>query len=459
MAIAVEELLEATKSGFGVADPDFDAVDDELDSIQSELMKKGSVAYYEIDWSNVFSLSVKAMNAGVHIDALTGGALAIIQSGTDHDIAQILPVLQESMDQNWDKIQPNTPKFDRLKKSRLQDVVNAIPKRFQKEPVFAEGFQEGLGNLLPAVKSVGLEYDTLEQIYTPASAEQETSSAAPNQAQPNAAAPASSTPAANPYQADLDAKGRAQLKRDIASLAARVEAYRVADPTPYYLRAFAATLDLKTAPEADENGVTAMNAMPGEIADPFEQGLSAPTQQLLNQLEQRLLNSPDWFEGQAMAVQIAESLGQVEVANAIRNRVQDRLLRLPELAELKYSNGKDYLSDKIKKQLALDGSAASPKGATNDDEQEFSDEIANTFEINGLAKALDAIEAKNKKAKSDREKAVLSILRAELLLKAGLEEFAADSLRSLEMKFENKELQNWDNKLYKRVTTILGQSD
>ncbi len=466
MAVAIEKMLEVTKSGFALANPDFDAVDDELDSIQSELMKKGSVAYTEIDWSQTFDLSIKALQAGVHIDALAAGALAIVQSGTDNDIAQLLPLLQQSISENWEKIQPSTPKFDRMKKSRLQDVANAIPKRHQKEPIFTEGFQEALGDLLPVLKSTGLEVESLEAIYTPAntsSAPEAEGAFAPasggaGTVQP-AAAPMAGAPNSNPYQADLDAKGRAQLKRDIASIAARIEAYRISDPTPYYLRAFAATLDLKNAPEADDQGVTAMNAMPSEISDPFEQGLSAPTQPLLSQLEQRLLNSPDWFEGQAMAVQMAESLGLKEAANAIRHRVQDRLLRIPELAELKYSNGKEYLPSDAKKRLEIDGSSSTQKGSESVEEEEISEQISAAFEINGLEKALDLVEAKSKAAKSDRERAVLSVLRAELLIEAGLEKLAADSIQELALKFGNKELQNWDKKLYKSIQKITGQSE
>lgn len=465
MTVAVEKMLEVTKLGFALSDPDFDAVDDELDSIQSELMKKGSVAYYEIDWSQTFELSMKALQAGVHIDALAAGALAILQAGTDDDVAQLLPLLEVSLTENWEKIQPSAPKFDRLKKSRIQDIANAIPKRHQKEPIFTEGFQDALGKLLPVLKSTGLEVEALEAIYTPVNSPN-TAEGEENFVQGTATAGAAQSTAAtvagapeNPYQADLDAKGRAQLKRDIASIAARIEAYRMSDPTPYYLRAFAATLDLKTAPQADENGVTEMNAMPSEISDPFEQGLAAPTQQLLAQIEQRLLNSPDWFEGQAMAVQFAESLGQSEAANAIRHRVHDRLLRIPELADLKYSNGKAYLPTDAKRRLEIDGSASSQKDGEGGEEQILAEQISTTFEIKGLEKALDLVEAKSKAAKTDRARAVLSILRAELLFEAGLGKLAADSIQDLAQKFENKELQNWDKKLYKRIQKILGQSE
>ncbi len=458
MTIAVQNLAEVIESSLAISAPEFDDVADDLDLIEAELMKKGTLAYFEIDWNSTYEMSLKALGAGAHIDAVAAACTAIIQQAAIEELPQFAKLLTQLLNENWSSIHPTSAKFDRLKKSRVQELLELIPKRLEKEPVQEEGFEETVNALVAAAENLGLDSKSLSALRVQKEQRQAEAGsegiAAPQQP---AVIGGSESTATSGYTSDLDAKGRSQLKRDVIAMAERIEIFRPKDPTPFYLRAFASTIELKTAPESDGNGVTTMNAMPTEIADPFERALNAPNAQVLKQLEQRLLNSPDWFDGQAIAAQLADLLDMPLVSAAIKHRVQNRIKQIPELAELKYSNETPFISAKSQTILfeasSEIGAHNKPSGAS-DVQPNRIEKIGQIYAESGLASALEFLEKELKKANSERDKAIINLERAAFLADHGFSTLAEESLKLIAISFESEDLQKWDQSLLKRLKEL-----
>ncbi|WP_082005676.1 type VI secretion system domain-containing protein [Halocynthiibacter namhaensis] len=212
----------------------------------------------------------------------------------------------------------------------------------------------------------------------------------------------------------------------------------------WIMRGYASWLEYAKAPESkDETGITDQAAMPAFVAEEHLKNVASPDHVALKKLEDRLFMSPDWFEGQNLAADMALALDMPKSADAIRVRVQDRLAQVPELMDLKHQNGTEIVPDTIRTWIADD--VAPDSGATKSEPSDIPGDDTD---------ALALAEARICAARSPREAALAQYEFAVALIAAGHVHHARLICKTLTRQLSEPPLDDWDSHFLAEVKKL-----
>ena len=374
------------------------ALEDRLELISEELFKKGTLRGDDINWGIIDTESKVVLQQISHMLAFRGMILSMIESGQSEDLMGAFKVGTVLFSAHYPKLHPQGKKFQRKKNNWASEIVAVLTKavtggqvQFDPNMVKTEGFA-----FCDAAAFHELDIAALRQGIDKAAT-------APSLRTSSKATDASYL--GEESQADaprkLDAKRRAQLRREVQTLAHRIFTHTPDAEISYQMRGYAGWMEFQFLPEADPSGKTELQTMPSSVLEEHQRVLSNPSLKDLYRLEERLLSNPDWFEGHWLASKLATQLGLLSAADAIRQRVAERLHAWPGLRELKFNNEKPFVSDKI---LAWVGNQ---NQTTNAEPPKKTDEKTEQgSEINDL---LCSIDAEINAAKSLRDKALAKL--------------------------------------------------
>lgn len=426
---------------FGVLN---DALADRLELISEELFKKGTLRGDDINWDVIETESSGVLQQASHMLAFRGMILALIESGTGEGLAGAFAAGSALFSVHYPKLHPQGKKFQRKKQSWALEIIGALTKAVK------DGQAEFDAN---ALKTAGLSF-------CDAAAPHDLDVTVLRQSVEDAVAnPKSRTSGKSSHtsqshgeaQADeprkLDAKERAQLRREVQTLAHRIFTNTPDAGISYQMRGYAAWMEFQFLPEADATGKTELQTMPSAVLGEYQRAASNPSQRDLQHLEEKLLSNPDWFEGHLLASKIALQLGLPNAAEAIRQRVAGRLQAWPELRELKYENETPFVSDKIAAWIGEQAEATKTEPLEGTFEQQ-----EQGGEIKDL---LSSIDAEIAAAKSLRDKALakLRLLRAyKGLGHLAQAKMMAEELRDL---IHDTSAKDWDEHMLKLIEAEL----
>ncbi len=410
---------------------------EQLDIIDAELLKLGTLSHDSIDWKAGRIASENLLATHKNIKALTLIWNDLLRQATAENVLLVIETINFVIEHQLDIIHPFEKKFNRLKSARLKEIILAAMGKTAAVD-FSDNQISELNQLLDVLRKIapsyGIDADKIE-VFELGERTQ-----------------VSSEGGANGVSSVLDAKGRADLRRDIRLLASKITNHDPDAGVAYFLRSYGAWMELTSLPESDATGITSMNAMPGSIVSEFNKELELPSSSGLQRLEDRLSNSPDWFEGHFMASQIADKLGLNSVSKLIRQRVQYRLRQLPEIQNLRYANGDPIVPDNIKEWVNTQPIEKSFKK----DKSQYRDKN-DVEEVVSVQDLLEQFESLYKSNITIKDKSIKSIQIAKKLRDLKLTHLSKKVLAEVNDLFSNTSIQEWEPDLYKEIKLLMAE--
>ena len=448
----------------------------EFEQLEAELAKQESLTPSAVDWGKVVELATVILQTKSK-DLLVAAYLCrgLMETQRYAGLSQGLRVLRDLSTQHWDGLFPELKRMRArataiswLAEKTGKQVRDTRPKPNEKEAVTqAAAFLkeldtqlvEKMGQDAPALTDLSRPLkDHLQNLETPAAAPKPAAAAAA--ARPAAAAPAEIAEVLN----DADAK---KVLRQMQELARKVTKYwlakDVADARAYRLGRSAGWLTVESAP-ANTDGQTQIPGPAPEKLKQFEtQRQAGQLEALLPELESTLAKSPYWLDGQKLAAEVLEALGERGAAarKTVLREVAHFNATVPGLADLKFLGGKPFADGTTRDWLAEQASAgAEPSGAKRSGGESAPwDEAYNNARAAATAGNVDAAvkqltDGFNATA-SAHDQFMWRLTLAQLLVQTGHANVAAPLLETLIARIEEFRLREWEPELAVRVYKLL----
>ncbi len=439
-------------------DREFGEIDDDiqeaLDQIDNELMKRGTLNAEALDWDAVAEQAAAVLSRCAHLKAFHGAVLALThQPTTAANLAKAFQLSTYLFAQAWQEMHPKSKRAGRLRDVWIGDIIGYLASGVEyvckAERALPDDSRAKALALVELASPHGVDVAPLRDALEAAKS--------PPPPQENKVANGGDK-GGEFVTRELNARDRAVLRKDIRSVADRITQFDPDAPVAYLMRGYAAWLEHKTLPE-NTDGVTQQQAMPAFILDEHKAAASDPDAAKLAKLEDRLYMSPDWFEGQKLAERMARKLGYDAVADAIARRSAERVASLPGLDKLQYANNKPYVSPEIAQWLANVGaSAAKAKGQGGSAAKGSADETANQDDPQesenkkpSLEDALRVADDAVAKSSSGRETVLAKFTLAKEMATHGLKSHARLIFDEILHEFGVAKLSEWDKALLREV--------
>lgn len=424
--------LKTSQNGFGKISEE---TVEHLEVIEDELMKRGTLAADSLDLGRLEESCTAVLTECTHLLAIRGLVIVLTMSEKSEGLVPAFHLTTALFKAYWPDLHPQGAKQARRRKAWATDIVAALDIGVKK-------IVQRSGNLPDICVKEGLicvEVCKTAEIDVALLAKSLQGEVKTNEERSKATA--SSTPS---QPDELDAKGRADLRRDIRSLTDRIERHDPNAGIAYRLRGYAAWLDFQSTPKANNAGVTKQQEMPDFVVEEHARNLKTPTAGALSKLEDRLYMTPDWFEGHKLAHDMAQAMDRPTIAKAIMARVNDRLTARPELEQLKYETKRPIVSEKIRN-WALATTQPSPvitKPPQSEEPEPVSDE---------LLPQLQTLNEELSKAVSPRSYAITKLKMARVVGASGLAEQSRMMVSELVEQMADDVLKKWDAEFYAEI--------
>ena len=449
----------------------------EFEQLEAELAKQESLTPSAVDWSKVVELSTTILQSKSK-DLLVAAYLCrgLMETQRYAGLAQGLQVLRDLSQKHWEGLFPELKRMRArataiswLAEKTGKQVRDTRPKPNEKDAVtqaaallkeLDQALVDKMGQDAPALTDLSRPLkDHVQNLETPPAAAK-LATASPAAARPAAAAPAEIAEVLN----DADAK---KALRQMQELARKVTKYWLAkdvtDARAYRLGRTAGWLTVEAAP-ANTDGQTQIPAPAPEKLKQLEtQRQAGQLEALLPELESTLAKSPYWLDGQKLAADVLEAMGERGAAahKTVLRELANFNAAVPGLAELKFLGGKPFAEDGTRQWIAEQASgAAQPSGGKRakaeaepwEDAFNNARAAATAGNVDGAVKQLtDGFNA----TASAHEQFMWRLALAQLLVQTGHANVAAPLLESLTARIEEFCLREWEPELAVRVYKLL----
>lgn len=414
-----------------------DIAQEYLDRIETQLMKRGTLYGDEVDWEEIQTATLGLFKECRHIKGYLACVLLTSHTPVSAHLSATVNILTNLVSNAWPNLHPTSTRAKKLKETQLQEMISALAGQITAtRQAEREIKSEVISQLHEAIHLINSSATTLDlaEVST-ALTQSQTSEARPKTSH--------SSSVQNTKPKELDAKGRAELRRDIKSLADRVFAHDPNVALSYAMRSYAAWLEhWHECPNS--NGRIEQHPLPANIQDEHANAVQSPDLTSIQRLEDRLYNSPDWMEGHKHLYDMLQKLGYSVAAQSVLNRVCERLQRMPQLNTLQYANGKPIVVKEISK-WAQRIEAVLPE-TENDLEREEQDQN----QLDNL-RAIDHIMAQ---AQNNRTLFSAQLDMVNELLTLGLVTQALRLIHALEKDLDEVTLRSWDPVFFENLQSL-----
>jgi len=449
----------------------------EFEQLEAELAKQESLTPAAVDWGKVVELSASILQTKSK-DLLVAAYLCrgLMETQRYAGLAVGLRVLRDLILKHWDGLFPEVKRMRArgtavawLAEKTGKQVRDTRPKQAEKDAVTqAAGYLKELDAQL--VDKMGQDAPGLTDLSRPLKEHLQALEAPPAAAKPSAASvprPAASAAPAEIAEVLNDADAKKAL-RQMQELARKVTKYwlskDVADARAYRLGRAAGWITVDAVP-AQTNGQTQIPAPAPERIKQFEtQRQAGQIEALLPELESTLAKAPYWLDGQKLAADALEALGERGAAarRTLLRELTHFLATVPGLTELKFVGDKPFADQATRdwiEEHATAGDAQPMRGKRTKSEAAPWDEAFNNARASATGGNLDAAvkqltDGYNATA-SAHDQFMWRLALAQLLVQAGHANVAVPLLESLVARVEEFKLREWEPDTAVRVYKLL----
>ncbi|WP_424405438.1 type VI secretion system protein TssA [Pasteurella sp. PK-2025] len=219
----------------------------------------------------------------------------------------------------------------------------------------------------------------------------------------------------------------------------------LSEPVGYQLRRYAIWNNITAAPMA-ENNKTQLAAISIDRVAEYKAELENANVKLWREVEYSLTLAPFWFEGHYLSAEIANRLGYIKVANAIKGSLEQFLERLPLLKALTFNDSSPFLPQSCEQWLQQGNPALTRMQDVDNNHYD----IDAYYEAEGLEKALARINEQTHLDMRDKVYAQLQSIR--LLDKSGLSSLAKQHYVTLLGALDKMLVKDWEPSLFTLLT-------
>lgn len=444
--------------------------DPALEFLENEIMKIGSLAHNDIDWSKVEQEALTILSdRSKHLKVLGFLLLALQRGGDGERFALSLYLLHRVLDEWWEKAWPYPgEKGQRARKMMFTQMLQRAGKGVEGlsfdgsvgdgrqyclnvlasllEQASARALpEESLSDLKRAIEKLPVASDT-----TPA-----TSTPTPESERKNAQAqPSPATSGASLGTLSLDPGNERATRQSLLKVADLLTDTGPGEPLGYQLRRYAIWHTITTVPPTRDGQRTDLAAVSADrVADYREALEKTPDQGLWQRVEQSLSVSPFWLDGHWLSAQVANRLGHGECAEAIRRACREFVERLPQLPELTFNDGTPFLSEDAGNWLWT-SPTASASGSGVDAWEQVYGQARERVVAGELAEGMQLLEEGLAKAREPRDRLYWRLASARLMKEAGLKTLSAQLVQDLQAQVRGLALDAWEPTLVRQLETL-----
>ena len=338
------DTIPGSDQDYGILDED---IHDKLDVLETIIMKRGTLANDEIDWAKTHTLCTQVLEKVSHMLAFRCLIISLCETQQEKNVIDAFVIAECLYTQHFPNMHPigNSNKRRRVAWSNeLLSLLQATLEKTFKTQGLSGPIQKAVEKFTTSCETSGIDAHGISKLLSEAeinsAAEVEKLQLRTDQTSFGA------------EKKELDAAGRAQLRRELKSMADRITGHDPDAAPPYLMRGYAGWLEFSELPSTNDAGRVEQQSMPSFIVDEHLSALEAPSIKTFIRLEDRLYLSPDWFGGQLIAFEMAQRLELFTAAEAIRQRTKGRLDLLPGLKTLSYADGATYVPKDIERWLS-----------------------------------------------------------------------------------------------------------
>lgn len=449
-----------------------------LEFLEDEIMKIGALAHADIDWRKVESESLKILSDRSKDLKVLGFLLIALQRGGNGErFALSLYLLNRVLDTWWDESWPYPgDKGRRARKMLFNQMLQRADKylagmcfdasvgdgrRFCLElltKLETQAQQRELPmNALADLKR-GIEMLPRDQDSDPrAEPGAEGSATEPARAgdRSRTGAPPSIAPAAGKVGAlTLDPGNERATRQSLLKVADMLTDTEPERPLGYQVRRYAIWQTITSIPPTRDGRRTDLAAVSADRVAEYREALEKwPDLALWQRIEQSLSVSPFWLDGHWLSATAASALGYENCAEAIRAAVDEFVERLPQLPELTFNDGTEFLSPEAQAWL-WSVSTTDNSGSGISPWEKAYDTARDLVTQNGLAAGMQLLEDGLAEAREPREQFYWRLASARLMKASGLVSLANRQVRDLQQQIEGLAIEGWEPALFKQLERL-----
>ena len=468
----VEQVIAAIPGESGTGDSLAD--DSVLEFLEDEVMKVGSLAHNDINWSKVESEALKLLaDRSKDIKVLGFLMLGLQRGGDGERFVLSLYLLHRVLDSWWENAWPFPgAKGQRARKMLFTQMLQRAVKSVEGlnfDASVGDGRQfclDLLSKLDDQAKQRDLPDDPLfdlkraveklpkqDQGATP-STSLGASAAEVGQAQPDRQ-PATNAASASLGSLTLDPGNERATRQSLLKVAELLTGTEPDNPLGYQVRRYAIWQSITSLPPTRDGKRTDLAAVSADRVAEYKEALDkAPDNGLWQRIEQSLSVSPFWLDGHWLSARAAQALGHNDCAEAIREALKTFVERLPQLTELTFNDHTAFLSeDAADWMYTVPASAKGSGGGTSPWEQAL-DSAVELARQNKLPAALELLEQGLGDAREPRERFYWRLATTKLMKEAGLKAMAAQQIQDLQGQVQGLVLEDWEPGLIKQLERL-----
>lgn len=442
--------------------------------LDEEMMKVGSLQHGGVDWAGAEVRAVKLLSESGKDLKVLGHLLHCLQHGGDGvRFALSLRLLAGSLEQWWERAYPYSGAQGARLRSRL------FQQFIQRASVLLEALDfDNVGDehqacaaaieaLLTVAEGRELPDEPLQELRRqlhqarpreargdPVEAPVPTTQSAPPAPVNRAAIAAATTKFSDMH---LEAGNERGNRQALLKMADFLTQQSPGEPLGYRLRRHAIWRAIQALP-ATRDGVRSELAPPSadRVMEYHERLARGGDAELWQRIEKSLVVSPYWLAGHRLSADVAEHLGHLRCAAAIRDEVGRFVERLPGIETLTFNDGSAFIDDATRQWLKTvrTGAASGIQDVGGDPWWEALVEARERLAVEGLETALVGLDRGLAQARSPREIAYWRLVSADLLCDAGLSALAAQHYRAVRDSVAAFDLEQWEPALLARLDNL-----
>lgn len=292
-------------------------------------------------------------------------------------------------------------------------------------------------------------------------------------AKPAAAAPAvtaasSGAPIQVASEQDVP-KALRQVQAIVRSVASFTRSQKLEDPRSYRLTRIGAWLLIDQLPTA-QDGKTQLSAVPAAVTQKYGSYLAEQKYStLIPEVEESFSKAPFWLDAHCLTAMALESFGTSHAAakQTVINELRLFLKRLPELVNLKFSDGTPFANDQTRQWIeqevlpsgASETSAAGGRASAAAGDAApwlIAQETARQLGLKGkAAEGLALFQAGAQQSASQHDRFCWQLAQARYCFNAGMAQAALPQLEFLDQQCTRFSLEEWEPALSLEVARVL----
>lgn len=446
-----------------------------FDELDSEMMKRGTLAQNNIRWDWVAEQSAALLREKCKdLRLLAFLVHAVPRCEGDVEALALTAAVTARFLLRWGSIAEPRGKQATAQLARIVDTLEQQTEKVRNRPfdealraVIAAALHRCAETIAETAPDLGIRLavlpSKLEAFETPSkSREGATRSNAPSPPQSHPKPPATGSIPAAPRSENLhlDAGNERALKQALATVADFLLSLDPAHPLSYRLRRFATWYGVASTPPIKSGERTVAPAVSESTAETYR--IAAERGQadigIAQKLERSTHLQPFWIEGQWLAWRLANACGRTLVADAIHAETFRFTRAVPDVCALKFADGAALVPPHVADWLASGGEEKAPaKNRGGDGDAGANDAVRSAREkaqTGELAEALKALDAAKPQTKGVRAGVLWEVQVLEALSDWGLKAHASLQAERIATSVETLTVPEWEPDLIERLKRL-----